>query len=303
MDARIRMLFEQAGCDGQLCVQSLDGTGEIAVDAGQPVVSASVFKVAVACEAEAQFAGGRLDPRERVTLAAADRTPGPTGFSLFSDDVEVSLRDLVVAMLTISDNTATDALLDRVSIDAVNARSARLGLAGTVIATDLRTMINSIGQDAGFAGWPAMTAWSSRPHPQDEVDKVVRRMLTATALTPDLTTRTTPRDMATLLRLIWSDRAGPAPACARIRQLMSQQLTRNRLAAAFPPPARVAAKSGGLVGVVRNEIGVIEFADGRGYAAAVFTQARKPWHGEAAINAVIGATAKAAIGTLADRAA
>jgi beta-lactamase class A len=39
---------------------------------------------------------------------------------------------------------------------------------------------------------------------------------------------------------------------------VGQQLTKHRLAAGFPPPARVHAKSGSLVGVVRNEIGVIE---------------------------------------------
>jgi beta-lactamase class A len=125
MGTSIEALFAAAGCDGQLCVQSLDGAGELAVSADQQVVPASVFKVPVALEAETQFADGRLDPRERVILPAASRTPGPVGFSLFRDDVEVSLRDLVVAMLTISDNPATDALLHRVGIDA--ARAPRSG--------------------------------------------------------------------------------------------------------------------------------------------------------------------------------
>jgi beta-lactamase class A len=98
IDAHMRMLFEQAGGDGQLCVQSLDGERDVAVRADQQAVSASVFKVSVALAAETQFADGRLDPQEQVTLPAASRTPGPTGFSLFQDDVEVSLRDLVVAM-------------------------------------------------------------------------------------------------------------------------------------------------------------------------------------------------------------
>lgn len=72
MSGEIENLFEQAGCTGQLCVQSLDGTQAIAVDADRSVVSASVFKVSVALEAETQFAEGRLDPRERVTLPAAN---------------------------------------------------------------------------------------------------------------------------------------------------------------------------------------------------------------------------------------
>jgi beta-lactamase class A len=300
MDAGIQEMFEQAGCAGQLCVQSLDGTQEVAVEADRPVVTASVFKVCVALEAENQFAAGRLDPWERVTLRAADRTPGNIGFPLFRDDVDVSLQDLVVAMLTISDNHATDALLDRIGIEAVNASSARLGLAGTVVAADLRTIINCIGHAAGFAGWDAMVAWAERPHSVDEEEAMVRRMMAADALIPERTTRTTPRDMANLLRLIWSDHAGPPQACQRVRQLMRHQLTKHRLAAAFPPPARVSAKSGSLVGVIRNEIGVIEYPDGRGYAAAVFARAHRPWQNDAAITAAIGTTAAAAIGMLHD---
>jgi beta-lactamase class A len=238
MSSRIQEMFEQAGCAGQLSVLSLGDMQEVAVDADRSVVTASVFKVSVALEAETQFADGRLDPRERVTLPAAMRTPGPVGFSLFRDDVEVSLQDLVVAMLTISDNDATDALLDRVGIEAVNISSVRLGLADTVITADLRTIINSIGHAAGFADWDAKQAWAAQPHSSDEEHRVVRCMTTADALAPERTTRTTPRDMATLLRLIWSDQAGPPQACQRVRQLMSQQLTKHRLAATFPPPAR-----------------------------------------------------------------
>lgn len=297
--AGIARLFEQAGCTGQLCVQSLDGTGELAVGADEPAVAASVIKVCIALEAETRFADGRLNPAERVRLPAAARTPGPTGFALFRDDVEVSLRDLVVAMLTISDNPATDALLHRVGIEAVNDSSARLGLTGTVITADLDEIINSIGRDAGFADWSALASSAAQPHPQEERDLLASRVLAATALAPLKTSRTTPRDMATLLRLIWSDQAGPSSACQRVREIMSRQLTRHRLASAFPPPARVAAKSGSLVGVVRNEVGVISYRDGPGYAAAVCTRAIRPWQGEMAIDAVIGTAAAAAISVLA----
>ncbi len=51
--------------------------------------------------------------------------------SLWQDDAEVSARDLVVASLTISDNAATDTLLDLVGVERVNAFTRRLGLNGT----------------------------------------------------------------------------------------------------------------------------------------------------------------------------
>jgi beta-lactamase class A len=295
MTEQIREMFERAGCSGHLCVQSVDGTREISVAADDPAVAASVIKVCVALAAETQFATGQLDPHERVVLPAASRSPGPVGFSLFRDDVEAALQDLVVAMLTISDNDATDALIRRVGMDTLNAMSARLGLTGTVLVCDEGTIASSIAHEAGFASWDAMWEWADQPHPAEDERALVERIPAMTALRPETTTRTTARDMATLLRLIWTDQAGPPQACRRVRKLMRQQLTRHRLAAAFPPPATVAAKSGSLVGVVRNEVGVIEYPDGRTYCAGVLARSHQPWENTAAINAVIGAAAATAI--------
>lgn len=50
--ARIKSVFEEAGCTGQLCVQNLDGSEEVALDADRAVVSASVVKVSIALTAE-----------------------------------------------------------------------------------------------------------------------------------------------------------------------------------------------------------------------------------------------------------
>ncbi|MEV8452705.1 serine hydrolase [Streptomyces sp. NPDC052095] len=288
--------FDRAGCEGSFCVQSLDSGGELASRADVPVVPASVVKVQIALEAETWFAEGRLDPCEPVTLSAADRTPGPVGVSLFDDDAVLSWRDMVVLMLTISDNHTTDALLRRVGVDAVNATAARLGLTGTVVGSDLRTMIDSIGRDLGHTDWKESVSWSSTAS-AEELARADERLLTARALDPSRGSRTTARDMTTLLRLIWSDRAGPAAACARVRAVMARQLTRHRLASGFRPPVRVAAKSGSLVGVVRNEIGVISYPDGCQYAAAVFTRSR-PGSNDSAISAAIGTAAARAVAAL-----
>ncbi|MGH2516194.1 MAG: serine hydrolase [Ktedonobacterales bacterium] len=299
MHHKIEQIFATVGCVGSLCVQDAEGRKEVGVAAGRPVVAASVIKVLVAVEVERQIAAGRLDPSQRVRLPAQSRTPGPVGFSLYYDDVEVSLRDLLVPMLTISDNVATDALLALVSIASCNATAVELGLSETVIMDDLHTMINSIGQAAGFAGWDAMTAWAAGSHSVAEDAAVQERALSSRATQAQTATRTTARDMCVLLRLIWSDRAAPEDACRRIRNLMARQLTRHRLAAAFAPPIQVSAKSGSLLGVYRNEVGVIEYPAGRRYFAAVFTQTTDASRSEASINAAIGRTAARAVALLA----
>lgn len=266
-------------------MQSIDGLQEHGLRAQEPVVAASVFKLPVALAAETAFVEGVLDPQTRVLLRGGEHTSGPVGISLYSDDVEASLRDLCVAMMTISDNVVTDAVLAAVGIAAVNALTTRLGLSGTVVEADLRTLVDSIGQDAGFAGWDAMSSWFDQPHPLEETER---------------TNRTTAREAATLLRLIWTDQAGPAAACARVRWMMARLLTKNRLASGFAPPVRVAAKSGGLIQAVRNEVGVVQFPDGRSYALGVFTRTGLNGRSgaDASVNAAIGAAAAVVVEAL-----
>lgn len=292
-------VFDRASCKGWVCVQGAGTSAEAAVSGDELVVAASVIKVLIAIAVESAFIDGRVDPAQPICLSAGRRTPGPVGFSLFEDDVTATSRDLVSAMLTISDNVATDALLDLVGIDTCNRLAGELGLADTVIVSNLAVMVDSIARDAGFVDWLAMTAWSEAGPSEVERAAVDARVRTSAALDPTQATRTTARDMCRLLRMIWDDHAGPARACAKVRTHMERQLTRHRLAAGFPPTYRVAAKSGGLLGVVRNEIGVVELPDGQRFYAAVFTRST-PEATEATVNAAIGNAAVTAVRRLAE---
>jgi beta-lactamase class A len=51
-------------------------------------VAALVFKVAVALEVFTQAATGRLDHGRRIRVSSAQRTPGPTGLSVFADEAD-----------------------------------------------------------------------------------------------------------------------------------------------------------------------------------------------------------------------
>lgn len=82
---------------------------------------------------------------------------------------------------------------------------------------------------------------------------------------------------------------------------MGHQLTRHRIAAGFGPDVRVAAKSGGLMGLVRNEAGVVTFPDGEQYAVAVFTRSTPSTTTDPAlIDAGIGRVARALVDELRD---
>lgn len=53
-------------------------------------------------------------------MSPAHRTSGPTGLSVFADEAALSVRDLVLMMMAVSDNAATDILICLTGLDSVN---------------------------------------------------------------------------------------------------------------------------------------------------------------------------------------
>ena len=259
------------------------------------MVAASTFKVAVALEFFRRAAEGDLDGAERVRLSPEERTLGPTGLCVFSDEVEVSLRDLAASMLVVSDNAATDVLIGRLGPERINALTRSLGLTETVIAGDVRTMLEGLARDAGFAGWAefASVPWSDAD--PETIAATLERMRASRTVDATQATRTTPREATRLLRAIWLDEAAPAAACAQVRSLMAKQLTRHRIARGFGDEAQVSAKSGSFGGAIRNEIGVVELPGAVRYAVAVFTRSQALYEREHEINDAIGAAARIAV--------
>lgn len=293
MRSRLRTLFSDAGCDGSLHVCEIDGTGDVALDADVPVVAASVFKVPVALEFFRQAAAGELDPTERVRVDPAASLGAPAGLSIFSDEVEVSLRDLAASMLTVSDALATDVVVERVGIERVNALMRGLGFTQTVVVEDVRSMCDSLAADCGFASW---ATFAGRRLGEDERARVLDSMRASRQSDPTQANRTTARESTGLLRAIWRDEAASPDACRAVRALMAKQLQRERIARAFDDAAvSFAGKTGSFAGAFRNEIGVFEFPDGYRCAVAVFTRSHRLYERRRDIDDAIGAASRLAV--------
>ena len=294
----ITTAFKRAGCAAAWHVIDLASGAEIGDQSDAPVVMASVFKVLVALEFYAQADAGLLDRARLISLAPRDYTAGPTGISNFQDQVRISLRDLCRMMMSISDNTATDILLHTVGLEQVNARARAWGCASTVVESNLRELLDGMATDIGFANYAELlAAQSGALGPEARLRSTDATRIDAVgALDPPRTTRSTPRDMTRLLSAIWKDEAAPS-ACAAVRTLMAQQVS-TRLGRGLPDGATLAAKTGSLAGRVRNEIGVITHADGRAFAAAVFTRAHKPFEGAAGIEGAMASGVALAISAL-----
>ena len=151
----LKEIFAEADAEGYVHVRELDGDGngdrEVGLGADTPVVLASVFKIAVALEYARQGAAGRLDPTERHTVTSAHRSGGRSGAGSDGcrDDVELSLRDAAFLMMSLSDNAATDLLLERVGAQNVRDTIAGLGFSNFRLGDSCREGAAEVQRDLG----------------------------------------------------------------------------------------------------------------------------------------------------------
>ena len=131
---RIRAMLERL--PGKISLVAWQGeTGErLEYHPDLPQVAASVIKIPVMVEAFRRREAGLLDFSEEVTLRPEDKMPSCGALTYMHDGLRVQVRDLVTLMIILSDNTATNLLIDRLGIDAVNRTARELGLsAGTCL--------------------------------------------------------------------------------------------------------------------------------------------------------------------------
>lgn len=106
-------------------------TGEaVHINPDVPVIAASVIKLAVLLEAFRRFDEGSLDPNELYAVQPEDKVPSCGALTYLHDGIRVTLRDLAVLMIILSDNTATNILIDRLGIDRINRTLDAYGLTG-----------------------------------------------------------------------------------------------------------------------------------------------------------------------------
>ena len=103
----------------------------VAIDADQPVQTASVIKLAILFEAMEQIRAGKARWDEKIALAKGDGVSGSGVLSFFDAPLTLTLKDVLTMMVIMSDNTATNLAIDRFGVDAVNARIAWMGLKDT----------------------------------------------------------------------------------------------------------------------------------------------------------------------------
>lgn len=122
-------------------------TGEtVTVDADSLFPTASAIKLPVLVELFYQFHEGRLSPSQPVALAESLAVPGDGVLRYFHEGQTLQLIDIATLMIILSDNTATNYVIDQLGkthdekLEAVNRRMRALGLEHTKLLNKLYSL-------------------------------------------------------------------------------------------------------------------------------------------------------------------
>jgi beta-lactamase class A len=274
-----------AGAVGWVHAVDIDSGEQIGLDPDHRVPIASLAKVAALVAMFRRADAGRLDVRRPITVPVQGRTFGFTGVSLFADEATLSLRDLALLMITVSDNAAADVVFEAVGLAAIREELDEIGLPGIAVRETMAASYATLREDSGAPDPVAVVPRLGDPE--------ARRRLRM--LDPDRSNSATPRDLTALLGAIWRDDAASPASCSAMRRMLGQQVWPHRLASGFPyDDVRVSGKTGTLP-TMRHEIGVVEYPDGGRYAVAVLTQTASTAATQPRADAAIGAVARLAV--------
>lgn len=176
--------------------------------------SASTIKVPIMVEAFYQIEEGRFDIYEKIKVKPEDRIKYSVVSDLSID--EYPLIDLITLMIILSDNTATNVLIDLLGMDRINKRIKELSCQNTVLQ---------------------------------------RKMLDFERAKKGLDNFTSSMDMAFIMEKIYKKEILSTKSCEMMLDILTKQKYRNNLGRYLDEDILIAHKTGGLTGI-SHDIGI-----------------------------------------------
>src|ERR1044072_78520 len=131
LDEQVRAAVSEFKGKVSLFAKNLDTGATYDFGGDNRVRTASTIKVTVMIEACARVMEGKAKWSDEVVLTEAKKVQGSGVLQELGDGLRLTLRDAVNLMMVVSDNTATNLVLDVLTTDGVNARMEQLGLKQT----------------------------------------------------------------------------------------------------------------------------------------------------------------------------
>lgn len=195
--------------------------------------AASVLKLPLLLDALQRVERGELELTRRYAMRAEDRAGGSGVLKVCDGGLELTLRDLLTLMIVVSDNTATNMMLDILGgLDAINARFEAMGLETTRVVGKLQVP------------WELKTEAQRKGHNAE----------------------LTPQGMLGLLERLWNGQILQPETREIALEILGQQQFTEMIGRYLPEGTKVATKSGQITGV-RNDVGFV--LTERPYALAI----------------------------------
>lgn len=202
------------------------------------VRTASTIKLPIMTGVFHLVAEGKARWDELIEMKAEDKVSGSGVLTEFSDGLRFPLRDLVHLMIVVSDNTATNLVLDRVTGDAVNVWLESLGLS---VTRSLRKVRGDGAQLKAASGWSKA----------GEIEENKQYGIGVS----------TPKEMVTLLEKIEKGEVVNAAASKEMIAILKRQQYKDGIGRRFGD-VPVASKSGAL-DALRSDVGLVYTPKGR----------------------------------------
>jgi beta-lactamase class A len=233
-----RIAHSMPGTIGVYARTLAPGPPLVAYRASNHFPTASIIKVLIMATA---YAMDELEPgalAAKITFHRDELIGGSDFMSEASDGERFTVKQLIVPMIQLSDNTAANLLIGHFGVATINGVGAEAGMARTRLAREFLD-------------------YASIAHHNDNVS--------------------TPADMARLLYLIERGaregvRTIVSPGhCRTMIEIMLGQTDRDGIPAALPPRISVANKTGAIEGT-RNDIAIVEPFGDSPFILAIMTE-------------------------------
>jgi beta-lactamase class A len=225
-------------------LKCLETGEEIAINADEQMDTMSVIKIPLMAEVFRQIEAGKFALTDRVTIKDADKRPGTGVIRSLDPGATLTVKDLIVLMIIVSDNTATDLLFEKVG-----------GI----------EPVNQLMQSYGYAKTRATG-------PSDNWFKALRAAPSALEFHQEAKTPyglSSPREMGMLLEKISKGEAVSKQASEQMLQIMRGQVYSSRLPK-YVTGFAIPHKTGDFLPYIGNDVGVFESRD-RHIVVSVFT--------------------------------
>jgi beta-lactamase class A len=253
-------------------------TGQtISINGDRLFPMASAFKIPILVEVFRQAEAKKFSLDDHVQLADSDRTLGSGVLTLMSPGLSPTIKDLATLMIILSDNQATDILLNKVGAENVTATMRSLGLKNIRVDRTTFEMIRDYLalMDTSAAG-KSNEQLMNRPRLDTATPERVAQADAAFAkIEKDVAS---PLDMARLLEKIVKGEAASEASCRQMMTILNRQQFNQRLPRYLPEGTGFAHKPG-TIGSTTNDAGVM-FVRGNPIALVVFSVDKRAGRGE-----------------------